>query len=146
MINPQQVYNGVLALNNDSSNPFHYEIGQDGKIYGFWNWKNAILFQPGAVTSEVRDYVFIVTLDFNKMKWHELDKSSESTVSAGKGKISFEKSGFAGKQNNKHFEIALGHDRNSGDTGVIVTKFDTLKVKTPVREYLKSIGFKKAMF
>ena len=39
MINQQQVNNGVLALNNDSTNPFHYEIGQDGKIYGFWSRK-----------------------------------------------------------------------------------------------------------
>lgn len=67
-------------------------------------------------------------------------------MSAGNGKISFGKDMFSGNTAQKHFEIGIGHDRNTGHSGVVTTKFDTSLVKNPIWEYLKSCGFKKALF
>ena len=144
--NSQQIIDGILALNNEGNKPFVYRQGPDGKIYCYWNWKNTVLFAPASVTSEVKEYVFIVTLDFSKKRWREVDKTEGKAVSVGNGKISFGKDMFSGNTTQKHFEIGIGHDRNTGHSGVVTTKFDTSLVKNPIREYLKSCGFKKALF
>jgi len=62
------------------------------------------------------------------------------------GKLSFGSSSnsFKGKTNQKSFQFGAGKDKQTGETGMISAKFDTTKVKQPIRDYLTNCGWKKA--
>lgn len=52
-------------------------------------------------------------------------------------------SGFKGKQMSFDLSVGTGVDRKSGNVGVIKTVFNSETYKQPVREYLKSCGYKE---
>ena len=142
--------NQVLAQAPDALNkpdqPWEATVEGDS-IVARWRWMDATFFAPNEVTDETRAFTFTVTLD-NKGKWKELDKtvSASAGVKMSGGKLSFGSSSstFIGKTNQKSFQFSIGKNNQTGEAGVIGFKFDTTKVKQPIRDYLANCGWKKA--
>ena len=108
---------------------------------------DATFFAPNEVADETRAFTFTITLD-NKGKWKELDKTVDLSAGAkmSGGKFSFGRSSstFTGKTNQKSFQFGAGKNNQTGEAGTIGFKFDTAKVKEPIRDYLAKCGWKKA--
>ena len=112
------------------------------KIIADWKWMDATLFSLSEISNEVKEFKFIVTL-LDNGKWKESDSSSSKSSSFGLGGISFNSSGFKGKQIGKSITIGFGKDNDSEKVGVQTYKFNTEDVKEPIRTYLKNCGWKK---
>ena len=131
---------------NKPDQPWEAAVEGDS-IVARWKWMDATFFSPNEVTDQTRAFTFTVTLD-NKGKWKELDKteSASAGVKMRGGKLSFggSSSTFIGKTNQKSFQFGAGKNNQTGEAGMIGIKFDTTKVKQPIRDYLTSRGWKKA--
>ena len=62
----------------------------------------------------------------------------------GKLTLGSSSSTFVSKTNQKSFQLAIGKNNRTGESGVIGIRFETTMVKRPVREYLTRCGWKKA--
>ena len=140
----------VLAKAPDALNkpdqPWEATVEGDS-IVARWKWMDATFFAPNEATNEAKTFTFTVTLD-NKGKWKEIDKAENlsSGVKASGGKLSFGSSSnsFTGKTNQKSFQFGVGKNNQTGEAGLIGVKFDTAKIKQPIRDYLTECGWKKA--
>jgi hypothetical protein len=146
MIDKEKVLNDAPNVLNNNNEGWEVSIKGDS-IVAKWKWMDATFFSPEEINDEVKDYTFTVTLK-NKGKYKEQDstKNISKNISVNDGKIglggSF--SSFKGNTNQKSFSIGFGKDNKTDDVGILVNKFDTDLVKKPIREYLKSCGWKKA--
>jgi hypothetical protein len=138
----QTLYEATLVLNRPDM-PFQYSVQGDA-IVGYWKWMDAAFFAPQAVTDEIREYSFTCTLD-DDGTYKETDhvKTGSAGLDVSGGKLSFGggTSTFKGKTSQKSFSIGIGHDRNTGETGLITAQFDTTRVKTPLRTFLAQRGW-----
>jgi hypothetical protein len=136
----------ILDLNR-GSNPFLYEVKGD-EVIGRWNWMDATFFKPSGVSKEVQEYEFHVSIDTDKRKWHEKDFTGKSSVDVNlkNGKVSFGTDTFSGNTTSKQMVIGLGKNNATKETGVIGFKLDTSLIKAPIRQLLKDMGYKKALF
>ena len=138
----EKVLQDAPAALNRPDQPWEVTVEGDA-IVAQWKWMDATFFAPAEVTDEIKDYTFRVTLN-DKGKWRELDKTEESSASAGAGGFGASKQVSVGKMSRKSISIGIGKNNQTGETGVITSKFDTAKVKKPIREFLTSCGWKKA--
>ena len=125
-----------------------WEVTVEGEsIVARWKWMDATFFSPTEVTDETRAFTFTVTLNDNG-RWKEIDKTENKStgVKMSGGKIGFgsSSSSFSGKTNQKSFTFGAGKNNQTGEAGMIGIKFDTTKVKQPIRDYLTACGWKKA--
>jgi len=145
-MNKQEVLAHLPGALNRPNQPWEVTV-QGDSIVGYWRWMDATFFSPNAVSNDVKQYVFTVTLT-DKGTWKELDKIENKSVGAKKsgGKLSFgsSSSSFSGKTNQKSFQFGAGKDNQTGEVGVIGFKYDTTLVKKPIRDYLTACGWKKA--
>jgi len=146
MMNKQEVLAQAPGALNRQNQPWEVTV-QGDSIVGYWRWMDATFFAPGAVSNEIKQYVFTVTLT-DKGTWKELDKTESKSggVKMGGGKVSFGSSSnsFVGKTNQKSFQFGVGKDNQTGQAGVIGFTYDTTLVKKPIRDYLTACGWKKA--
>jgi len=134
---------GVGVLNRPGQ-PFAYWV-EGRSIVGRWLWQDQTLINPGAVTDEVREFMFICDLnDDGTYKEHTKEHSATSGVSASGGKVGFGfgTSSFSGNSTGKSFSLGLGRDNQTGQVGVVKAQFDSDWIKRPLREYLAAYGWK----
>lgn len=142
MTDKSTVLANAQAELNKPDQPWEVTVEEDS-IVARWKWMDATFFSPGKVSSETRNYSFIVTLRENG-KWKEMDRtSSKSAFVSGTG-AKFSASGFVGKTSQKSIEISFGKNKQTEESGIIGFIFDTSLVKKPIRDYLKACGWKKA--
>jgi len=137
---------GVAQLNRPGQ-PFQYSVGPNNTIIGTWRWQDQTLFSPQSVTAEIQQFQFIVELHPDgKFKEHTVEASQQMEASIDGGGIHFggSTSKFVGNSAGKSFSIGLGHDNQTGQTGVVTTNFDSNWIKEPLRAYLAAQGWKKA--
>ena len=131
---------------NKPDQPWEVSIEGDS-IVARWKWMDATFFSPGEVKDETKAFTFTVTLG-DKGKWKEIDhtenKSSGVKMSGGKLSFGSSSSSFVGKTNQKSISFGAGKNNQTGEVGIIGFKFDTTKVKQPIRDYLTKCGWKKA--
>jgi len=141
----QTLYNAPGALNKPGQ-PWEVTVEGDA-IIARWRWMDATFFAPHEVSDETRAFTFTVTLSDNG-KWKEFDvtenKSSGIKMSGGKLSFGSSSSSFKGKTNQKSFSFGMGKNNQTGEVGLVGFKFDTTAVKQPIRDYLTSLGWKKA--
>ena len=134
------------AALNKPDQPWEARVEGDS-IVARWKWKDATYFSPSEVNNEIKEFTFTVTLN-DKGKWKEVDKTQSKaagvSMSGGKLSIGSSSSSFIGKTNQKSVSFGLGKNNQTGEAGLIGIKFDTTKVKQPVRDYLTKCGWKKA--
>ena len=142
----QDVLNEAYRVLNRPDQPWEVTVAGDS-ITARWKWMDALFFSPHEVNNETRQYAFTVTLT-NKGTWKEHDhtENKSSGVSFSGGKLSFggSSSKFSGKTSQKSFNFGVGMNNQTGEAGFVGFKFDTEAVKQPIREFLKSCGWKKA--
>lgn len=144
MPKPMVLQNAYQALNRPNQ-PWFVSI-EGNTIVAKWKWMDAVYFSPTQVTDEVRNYTFRVTL-LDNGKWKEQDITENTVATANlNGKIGARKDFFVGKTTQKTTTITFGQDRNTGNTGMNVSRFDTSIIKNSVRGFLTSCGWKKAGF
>jgi len=132
---------------NQPGQPFQYVVAGPNVIVGTWRWQDQTLFAPQTVTAEVQQFQFIVELQPDgTYKEHTTEASQSSQVGASGGGIHFgaSTSKFSGNSAGKSFSISLGHDNQTGQTGVVTASFDSNLIKQPLRAFLESQGWKKA--
>ncbi len=130
------------AILNQPDQPWEVTVEGDS-IVARWRWMDETFFSPMEVSSEIKNYIFTVTLK-DKGKWKELDKTTSKSASVSAGGAKLSASGFVGKTSQKSFEFSFGKNKQSGEIEITQSTFDTSMVKKPIREYLKSCGWKKA--
>ena len=142
----KKVLNEVMSALNKPDQPWEVTVEGD-RIVACWKWMDAAFFSASAVTNEIRQFSFIVTLN-DKGKWKELDKSQKksSGVKMRNGKLSFGSSSstFAGKTNQKSIQFGMGKNKQTGETGIVGFQLNSSLVKEAIRDYLKSCGWSKA--
>jgi len=116
---------------------------EDDSIIARWRWMDGTFFAPTAVTQEVRDFIFTVTLK-DDGRWKERDNKKERALTIGLGGVSGQFGTFSGKATEKATEFRLGVNNQTGEAGVVGFKFDTALIKQPIRDYLTACGWKKA--
>jgi hypothetical protein len=130
-----------------------WEITVDGdNIIARWKWMDTTWFAPGEVSDETREYSHIITLhDNGKYKEHDVSVQRSSGIgmgpsNGGSGGFGMNKSfsSFHGKQSEKSITIGLGRDHQTGQVGLVTSKFDTGLVKNQMRDWLAANGWKKA--
>ncbi len=104
------------------------------------NWQNATYFNGRGVTHVARVYRHIVKV-YPDGKFMTLDVHVNDENSIGLGGIVLSQDAFAGKSWNFHLEKELGHDNNTGETGILTYKFCTSDIQKPVKEYFEGQGF-----
>lgn len=136
-----EILNGALSLNGDDKK---YNITVDGnKIITQVKWMDAVLFTSSSVTDEMKSFRFIVELcDDNT--WKELDESKSISKGVSKSGAGMSYSSFKGKEISFNKTVALGKNKETGETGVVSFTFNSEEFKKPVREYLEKCGCKKA--
>ena len=131
---------------NKPERPWEVTVVGDS-IVARWKWMDATFFAPHEISDETKQFTFTVTLT-DKGTWKELDKTEKksSGVKMSGGKLSFGSSSstFKGKTNQKSFQLGVGQNNQTGETGIIRFKFNTTDVKQPVRDYLTACGWKPA--
>jgi hypothetical protein len=142
----QKVLTDAPEALNKPDQPWEVTVEGDA-IVARWKWMDATFFSLTEATNEVREYTFKVTLDDNG-KYYEIDRIEQESMGAGLGgggKIGFGGSSgtFVGKTSRKSMQFGLGKDNQTGKIGLVGFKFDTSAVKTPIRAYLESCGWKK---
>jgi len=140
----EQTLAGVGQLNR-AGQPFAYWV-EGNKIIGRWLWQDQTLFNPVALTDEVRTFAFICELlEDGTYKEHTEETTRESGFSAGDGKIglSFGSSSFKGTSTRKEFSIGLGRDNQTGQIGLVTASLDTEAIKKPLRDYLAYCGWQR---
>jgi len=146
MVEKQQVLNEAPAALNKPEQPWQVTVEGD-TIVARWKWMDAAFFAPHEVNNETRDYSFTVTLT-DKGKWKEVDKtvqkSSGISMNGGNIKIGGSSQKFIGKTSQKSISFGTGINKQTGQAGIVVSKFDTSLVKNAVRAYLTNCGWKKA--
>ena len=136
-----EILNGALLLNGDDKK---YSITIDGdKIITEVKWMDAVLFTSSSVTDEMKTFKFTVELcDDNT--WKELDESKSTSKSVSKSGFGMSYSSFRGKEISFNKTVALGKEKETGETGIVSVTFNSEEYKKPVREYLEKCGCKKA--
>ena len=132
---------------NQPGQPFQYFVGPNNTIIGTWRWQDQTLFAPQAVTAEVQQFQFVVELQADgTYKEHTTEASHQTQAGASGGNLHFgtSSSKFSGQSAGKSFSIGLGHDNQTGQTGVVTASFDSNLIKQPLRAFLESQGWKKA--
>jgi len=142
MLDMKKVLEDAPGVLNKADQPWEVTI-EGNSIVARWKWMDATFFAPTEINKETKEFTFTVTLD-GKGKWKEMDKIKEKTKKGGMGGFSTSFNSFKGKTTQKSFEFGLGKDNETGDVGLIGFKFDTSTVKTPIRDYLTSCGWKKS--
>lgn len=144
MVEKQKVLQDAEKELNKDEQSWSVKVEGDS-IIATWKWMDATFFTLSEVKDEDKEYKFIVTLKDNG-KWKELDKTVETSkgINAKSGKISFGTSSFSGKSVQKSITIGFGKNNDTGEVGIIKSKFDTSIIKKAIRDYLTSCGWKKA--
>jgi len=142
----EKVLAEAVSILNKEDEPWEVSVEGDS-IVARWKWMDAVFFAPHEVNDETKKYTFKVKLN-NNGKWKEYDSYDDKglDVDFSDGQITFgkKKDVFKGTSTQKSFEVGIGADKQSGKVGILVFKFDTDRIKKPMREYLKSCGWKKA--
>ena len=146
LVEKQKVLSEALDVLNKPDQPWEVTVEGDS-IIARWKWMDATFFAPNEVNSTTKQFAFIVTLN-DKGKWKELDKTEDKSksIKMSGGKISMGSSSgkFVGKTFGKTAQIGIGKDNQTGKIGFVGFKFDTSKVKQPIRDFLTARGWKKA--
>lgn len=141
-MNKEQVFEQALALNGNDKK---YMITvEENKIITRVKWMDATFFSPGSISNEMREFEYTVEIDTNG-KYRELDKSVSASKSINSNGASYNKSIFVGKQISFDRTIGIGKNKQDGETGIIDVSFNSEEYKTPVRNLLKNLGYKKKM-
>ena len=145
-VEKKKVLGDASAALNKPDQPWQITVEGDS-IVARWKWMDAAFFSPNEVNDQTKEYTFTVTLD-DKGKWKEIDKeeSKAKGLSLGGGglKLGSSSQTFIGSTNKKSFQFGAGANKQTGEVGFVGFKFDTSKVKQPIRAYLESCGWKKA--
>ncbi|MDR0847663.1 MAG: hypothetical protein LBN10_01240 [Propionibacteriaceae bacterium] len=137
----QTVLAGVPSLNRDDY-PWTYEVS-GSQIVARWRWMDARFFAPGSVTAAERDFTYSVTLK-NNGKYTASETHAATDAKVGLGGVSLGKSGFKGHSSGKSFQLGIGQDQQSGQTGVLIYRFDPQPVKDVLKGYLAFHGWEPA--
>lgn len=137
----EQILANAEASLNKADQPWEVKVEGD-TIVATWKWMDATFFSPTEISDEVKEFKFQVTL-LDNGKWKEMDYSSSKSTSGGFGGFGMSSSTFIGHSYNKSVTIGLGKNKDTGESGVVKFDFDTSKIKEPIREFLKSCGWKK---
>ncbi len=136
----EEVLQGALELNGDDKK---YIIRLDGdRIITEVKYMDAVLFAPGSVTDEMKNFRSIACLNDDKT-YVELHEIRERSHSAGTSGLRFSNYGSFGKVVHVKKSISFGSDKDTGKIGVIKVDFNSEDYKKPVRDYLESCGYKK---
>ena len=142
----QTVLSQVAGALNKPGQPWEVTV-QGDSIIAYWKWLDATFFGPHEVTDETKSYSFTVILT-DKGKWKEIDqtetKSTGVSMKGGNLSIGSSSQKFIGKTSQKSFQLGSGINNQTGEVGLVMAKFDTAIIKKSVREYLESLGWKKA--
>ena len=140
----RMLYGAQSALNAPNQ-PWYVTVEGDA-VVARWKWTDACFFAPNEVSDETRQFTFTVILDDNGT-WREVDRIEQKTTGIGMsgGSLRFGASSqkFIGKTTKKSFEIGMGKNKQTGETGIVKCKFDTEMVKKPIRAYLSCNGWRK---
>ena len=121
-IEKMQVLEEALIILNRADRPWDV-IVKGNAIIARWKWEDRDFFAPRAVSEEIKRYALIVVLVEN-CRWREVEEPD------GTGE---EEYGFGREE-----DCLAGEDVFAG------FEFDTKIIKTPVHEFLKARGWKKA--
>ena len=138
----EEILSQVLLLNDDSKN--YVVTVEDDRIITQVKWMDATFFSPTQITNEMRDFKYVVQLH-NNGKYSEIDESVATTTSVSGSGFNKKFSAFKGKSITFNKTIGVGHDNNTGETGIISNTFYSEDYKKPVREFLKQCGYKRKM-
>ena len=138
-ISISETLTGVASLNRPDQ-PFSFMV-EGTSIIGRWRWQDQTLFAPDSLTNEIREFTFIVDLN-DDGTYKERTQEASTTLTAGSGGVGFQKSSFAGNSSRKRFSVSIGKDNQTGEVGVVSTKWDSDMIKRPLREYLANLGWK----
>ena len=143
MYDKQKVLNEILNLNNGNY-PFSVNVEGD-TIIAKWKWMDTTYFGVGVVTESIKNFTYTVVLN-NDNTYSERDNSEENTKKVDLAQQSFgmQKDLFVGKTTNKEIQFGFGTNNNTGETGVVVNKFDTKIIKEPIRTILENNGLRNA--
>lgn len=141
----ERVLQSVLDELNSKDLPFVAEKDDD-KLLVRWRWKDADQFGFTSVTREIQEFCYIVEVH-DDHTFSGRDKESGTSVKIGAGgKISFEKSGFSGKEVRLHKEIAIGQNRKEEGIGIKSWGFSSKELHTAVKEILEKHGYAMKKF
>lgn len=137
----QQLFEAALALNGEDKK---YVITVEGdKIITRVKWMDATLFSPTSISNEMREFEYIVKVNDNGT-YTEIAKTISSGTSLSTGGFSLNKRGMIGG-NTYTKTIAFGRNNQTGELGIISTSFSSKEYKSPIKELMKSSGYKKKM-
>lgn len=137
----EQILEKAESELNKEDRPWSVKVEGD-TIVATWKWMDATFFSPTQVTDEAKEFKFIVTL-LDNGKWKEMDYSSSKSTKVGFGGFGMSSSTFIGHSYSKSGTIAFGKNKDTGETGIVKFNFDTAQIKGPIRDFLKSCGWKK---
>lgn len=135
----EELFESALALNGDDK---RYIITvENNKIITRVKWMDATLFSPRSISREMKAFEYIVKVNDNGT-YTEITKTLSSGTSLSSGGISLSKGGLYGG-NTYSKTIAFGKNNQTGELGMVNISFNSKEYKHPVKELMKSSGFKK---
>lgn len=105
------------------------------------DWKNTTRFTFTSITNEQRSFEYRVFLNDNYTYTEQMNSISNE-LGVKPGNITFETSAFSGIELRDYGSIEFGINNNTGETGLITTKFDTEEIRDRIRTYVEKHGYK----
>ena len=109
------------------------------------NWQNVTYFNGQGLTRQARAYRCVVKIYPNRT-FFMIDVNTNNIDSIGLGGIKLSRSAFAGRSWNYNYEMVLGKDNVTGETGVLTYRFKSSEIQKPVKNYFKSLELKSKFF
>lgn len=135
----KQLFEASLALNGDDKK--YIITVEDDKIITRVKWMDATLFSPTSISKQMEEFEYIVKVNDNGT-YSEITKlSSKGGSLSPRGGILNKETVIGGRARKK--TIAFGKDNQTGEVGVIDASFSSEEYKHPIKELLKSAGYKK---
>lgn len=121
------------AALNKPGQPWEVQVKGDALV-ARWIWEDASYI----VNHEIKSFTFTATL-YDQGKWKERELYEKSFPGG--------KSAHLGKTSQKTIEFSLGRNKDTGKPEIgEVSTMDTAIIKSAIRDYLTSHGWKKAKF
>lgn len=109
------------------------------------NWQDVTYFNGRGLTKEARTYRCVVKV-FPNRTFYMIDVNTDNVDKIGLGGVKISRGAFAGRSWSYHFEVVLGQDNKTGETGLLTYRFKSSEIQKPVKNYFKSLGLKSKFF
>ncbi len=135
----KQLLDAALALNGEDKK--YIITVEDDKIITRVKWMDATLFSPTSISKQMEEFEYIVKVNDNGT-YSEITKlSSKGSSLSPRGGILNKETVIGGRARKK--TIVFGKDNQTGEVGIINVSFNSEEYKRPIKELLKSAGYKK---